>query len=76
MPIGKAGPYIHFSSIMAKLIGQHIFTFDTNTEVTNSKLTELLAIGCAVGTTCIFGAPIGGVLFAIEVTSAHFSVKN
>ncbi|KAI6190421.1 hypothetical protein M3Y97_00115900 [Aphelenchoides bicaudatus] len=65
MPIGKAGPYIHFSSIIAKLIGQQIFTFDENASVTNSKLTELLAV-----------APIGGVLFAIEVTSVHFSVQN
>jgi hypothetical protein len=45
---------------MAKLIGQQVFTFDANTEVTNSKLTEILAVGSAVGTSCMIGAPIGG----------------
>ena len=30
----------------------------------------------AVGVTCTFGAPIGGVLFAIEVSSSVFTVQN
>lgn len=30
----------------------------------------------AVGVTCTFGAPIGGVLFAIEVSTNSFSVSN
>jgi chloride channel 2 len=30
----------------------------------------------AVGVTCTFGAPIGGVLFAIEVSSSVFTVDN
>lgn len=25
---------------------------------------------------CVFSTPIGGVLFAIEVTGAYFSIKN
>jgi chloride channel 2 len=69
MPIGKAGPFIHASSIMANLIGQLVFSFDPHAEVTNSKQAELLAVGCAVGTSCVFSSPIGGVLFAIEVSN-------
>jgi chloride channel 2 len=30
----------------------------------------------AVGVTATFGAPIGGVLFAIEVSASSFSVEN
>ena len=30
----------------------------------------------AVGVTCTFGAPIGGVLFAIEVSTSSFTVSN
>ena len=30
----------------------------------------------AVGVTATFGAPIGGVLFAIEVSATQFSVSN
>ena len=33
-----------------------------------SRKTEMLAAACAVGVACCFGAPIGGVLFSIEVT--------
>jgi len=35
-----------------------------------------LTAAVAVGVTCTFGAPIGGVLFAIEVSSTSFSVNN
>jgi chloride channel 2 len=35
-----------------------------------------LTAAIAVGVTCTFGAPIGGVLFAIEVSSTTFTVHN
>ncbi|KAG5269816.1 hypothetical protein AALO_G00206480 [Alosa alosa] len=36
----------------------------------------MLAAACAVGVGCCFAAPIGGVLFSIEVTSTFFAVRN
>ena len=36
-----------------------------------SRKTEMLAAACAVGVACCFGAPIGGVLFSIEVTCRY-----
>ena len=36
----------------------------------------MLAAACAVGVSCNFAAPIGGVLFSIEVTSVYFAVRN
>jgi H+/Cl- antiporter ClcA len=37
--------------------------------ILNSKplRMQMLAVGCAVGVSSTFGAPIGGVLFSIEV---------
>ena len=32
----------------------------------------MLAVGCAVGVSSNFGAPIGGVLFSIEVMGTYF----
>ncbi|XP_074123770.1 chloride channel protein 1 isoform X4 [Sminthopsis crassicaudata] len=37
---------------------------------------DLLVSACAVGVGCCFAAPIGGVLFSIEVTSTYFAVRN
>ena len=36
----------------------------------------MLAAACAVGVACTFSAPIGGVLFSIEVTASLFAVAN
>ncbi|KAL7825342.1 hypothetical protein AOLI_G00325490 [Acnodon oligacanthus] len=41
-----------------------------------SRNIEMLAAACAVGVGCCFAAPIGGVLFSIEVTSTFFAVRN
>lgn len=41
-----------------------------------SRNTEMLAAACAVGVASCFGAPIGGVLFSIEVTTVYFAVRN
>lgn len=37
---------------------------------------SLLAAACASGIATAFGAPFGGVLFSIEVTSTYYPVKN
>lgn len=66
-PIGKAGPFVHASVIVANLASKFIKSYDTGT-VTGSLHNEMLAAGCAVGLACTFGASVGGVLFSIEVT--------
>lgn len=42
----------------------------------DARRIEILASACAVGVASDFGAPIGGVLFSIEVTSTYFAVRN
>ena len=72
MPLGKEGPFVHIASIVAALLTKLVTKFQAN----ESRKFEMLASACAVGVACCFGAPIGGVLFSIEVTSVYFAVRN
>ncbi|XKL60131.1 hypothetical protein PGB90_001147 [Kerria lacca] len=75
LPLGKEGPFVHISSITATLLSKMISTFNGIYE-NESRNTEMLAAACAVGVASSFGAPIGGVLFSIEVTTVYFAVRN
>jgi len=37
---------------------------------------QVLAAACAAGVSATFGAPVGGVLFSIEVTSTYYSISH
>ena len=37
---------------------------------------QVLSAGCAAGVSATFGAPVGGVLFSIEVTSTYYSISH
>ncbi|GMS95525.1 hypothetical protein PENTCL1PPCAC_17700 [Pristionchus entomophagus] len=41
-----------------------------------SRCSEMLAAGAAVGVASTFSAPVGGVLLSIELTSVLFAVRN
>ncbi|KAG8182992.1 hypothetical protein JTE90_027479 [Oedothorax gibbosus] len=75
MPLGKEGPFVHISSILATILGKLVASFKGIHE-NESRANEMLAAACAVGVACSFAAPIGGVLFSIEVTSVYFAVRN
>ena len=68
MPLGKEGPFVHIASIVATILRSMATKFDGayNNE---ARQGEMLAAACAVGVACCFAAPIGGVLFSIEVTN-------
>uniref|UniRef100_A0A673YF47 Chloride voltage-gated channel 2 n=1 Tax=Salmo trutta TaxID=8032 RepID=A0A673YF47_SALTR len=68
MPLGKEGPFVHIASLCAALLSKFMSLF--------GGIYEMLAAACAVGVGCCFAAPIGGVLFSIEVTSTFFAVRN
>ena len=75
LPVGKEGPFIHIACMIAiqlcklqnKMLGK---------KTEDSRMVELLSAACAVGVSCCFAAPIGGVLFSIEVTSTYFAVRD
>ncbi|XP_077579983.1 chloride channel protein 2a [Stigmatopora nigra] len=84
MPLGKEGPFVHVASLCAALLSKlmaalfgGIYTEEPFEGSKNElRNTEMLSAACAVGVGCCFAAPIGGVLFSIEVTSTFFAVRN
>ncbi|KAJ8320296.1 hypothetical protein KUTeg_001883 [Tegillarca granosa] len=68
------GPFVHIASIVATLLAK-LTTFKGIYE-NESRRSEMLAAACAVGVAGTFAAPIGGVLFSIEVTATYFAVRN
>ncbi|XP_019876092.2 chloride channel protein 2 isoform X2 [Aethina tumida] len=75
MPLGKEGPFVHIASISATLLSKLVTGFQGIYE-NESRTTEMLAAACAVGVASCFAAPVGGVLFSIEVTTVYFAVRN
>ncbi|XP_036410101.1 chloride channel protein 2a isoform X2 [Megalops cyprinoides] len=83
MPLGKEGPFVHVASLCAALLSKFMALFggvymEEPFEANKNELRniEMLSAACAVGVGCCFAAPIGGVLFSIEVTSTFFAVRN
>ncbi|XP_023247011.1 chloride channel protein 2 [Copidosoma floridanum] len=75
LPLGKEGPFVHIASIVATLLSKLVTGFQGIYE-NESRNCEMLAAACAVGVASCFAAPIGGVLFSIEVTTVYFAVRN
>ncbi|XP_016532118.1 chloride channel protein 2b [Poecilia formosa] len=75
MPLGKESPFVHIGSLCAVQLSNFMSLFGGTYE-NESRNIEMLAAACAVGVGCCFAAPIGGVLFSIEVTSTFFAVRN
>ncbi|CAH1103822.1 unnamed protein product, partial [Psylliodes chrysocephalus] len=75
MPLGKEGPFVHIASITATLLSKLVTGFQGIYENEN-RTSEMLAAACAVGVASCFAAPVGGVLFSIEVTTTYFAVRN
>uniref|UniRef100_A0A3Q0RRE1 Chloride voltage-gated channel 1 n=1 Tax=Amphilophus citrinellus TaxID=61819 RepID=A0A3Q0RRE1_AMPCI len=75
MPVGKEGPFVHIASICAAVLSRFMSIFSGVYE-NDGRKQDLLVCACAVGVATCFAAPIGGVLFSIEVTSTYFAVRN
>ncbi|XP_037354473.1 chloride channel protein ClC-Ka [Talpa occidentalis] len=71
--LGKVGPFVHLSVMIAAYLGRLRIKTIGETE-NRSKQNEMLVAGAAVGVATVFAAPFSGVLFSIEVMSSHFSV--
>eukprot|EP01048_Picozoa_sp_COSAG05_P001612 COSAG05_NODE_55_length_23493_cov_709.337907_22_plen_745_part_00 len=73
--IGKEGPMVHLGSCVANVLCSHFQMFRP---FKNDQQTyfNMLSAAVAVGVVATFGAPVGGVLFSIEVTATYYMVSN
>ena len=75
LSVGSEGPLVLIAACIAYLLMKHIVYFDDILD--NSSLTkQILAASAAVGLGSAFNAPVGGLLFSIEVTSTFYLVSN
>ena len=74
LSIGKEGPFTHISCCVADLLLSLPAFQRINA---NEQLRrQALAAACAAGVAATFGAPVGGVLFSIEVTASFYSINH
>ncbi|KAH9284226.1 H(+)/Cl(-) exchange transporter 4 [Echinococcus granulosus] len=70
--IGNDGPMVHVGACCAKILAHFFPKYGLNP----SKTRELISAAVAGGIGACFGAPIGGVLFSLEVASYYFPAKT
>jgi len=74
LTVGKEGPFVHISCTLGYLL----MSVPVFKEIRASRhLTkQVISAAAATGVASTFGAPIGGVLFAIEVTSSVYHTSD
>lgn len=73
LSVGKEGPFVHISCIVAdKLTNIPFFNIQRDSVLHK----QILAAAVAVGVGITFGSPMGGVLFSIEIASTYYNVSN
>ncbi|OQR84661.1 hypothetical protein ACHHYP_13058 [Achlya hypogyna] len=75
LSVGKEGPFVHTACILSHQFMKHGGCF-ARLYRNESLHRHMYNAACAVGVASTFGAPIGGVLFSIEVTSSFFLLTN
>ena len=68
--VGKEGPLAHIGAIIAVLCLQLPFEKLRQFQ-TDSRKREFIAAGISAGVSVAFGAPIGGTLFAYEISTPN-----
>lgn len=73
LSVGREGPFVHVACAMATLLWKiPCFSRIRESQVLRK---QMLAASVAAGVTAVFGAPIGGVLFSVEVTSTYYMAR-
>jgi len=64
LPLGKEGPNVHMAACISRTLGPRFYNKEKSQQVDAS---HLLLAACAVGVGSSFSAPIGGVVFSLEL---------
>ncbi len=67
--IGREGPAVHYSGMIAHIVCE--LPIIRPILANQNVLRQVLGAACAAGVSGTFGAPIGGVLYSIEVRPGH-----
>lgn len=70
--IGEQGPIVHISVSIGNVVSRLYHKYNVN----EGKRREMLSAASAAGVAVAFGAPLGGVLFALEEVSYYFPMKT
>jgi len=71
LAVGKEGPMIHIGAIWGSMLAAPISRIAGLSEILSD--TELICVGAAAGVSAAFGAPLAGVLFAVEELGTSMS---
>lgn len=74
-PTGKEGPFVHIAASLVSVLTRRIAAFRHLREST-PLLQQLYSSAAAVGVASAVRAPIGGLLFSVEVTSVSYEVSS
>ncbi|CAK4683815.1 hypothetical protein LEN26_005800 [Aphanomyces euteiches] len=79
LPVGKEGPMIHSGAIIAAFFSSRrairCWNWRPMSFLKENDVRDLVTCGAAAGVAAAFGAPIGGVLFALEEGASFLSPK-
>lgn len=69
LSLGKEGPLLHIACCIGNVLPRIFPRFKHN----EARMREILSAASSAGISVAFGAPIGGVVFALEEMSYYFS---
>jgi chloride channel 7 len=75
LPCGKEGPMIHSGAVIGSLMSGLRAGPLPGPFAQNPEARDMTAAGAAAGVAAAFGAPIGGVLFAVEEGASHMNPR-
>lgn len=75
LSIGSEGPLVHTAACIAHIWMKYVSEFADILE-SPSLSKQIYAASAAIGVSSAFNAPVGGLLFSIEVTSTFYLVSN
>jgi H+/Cl- antiporter ClcA/CBS domain-containing protein len=75
LSIGVQGPLVHAAVCMAYCLATYVPDFQSFLD-NPSIMKQIFASSAAVGLATVFNAPVGGLLFSVEVTSTYYLISN